>query len=88
VNILVNTLDYAITILIFMIIVRAVLSFLPVGNQRNGFIQALDRIVDPILAPFQRLIPPMGGLDFSPMVAILALQALSWLLRSVLFGFH
>jgi YggT family protein len=85
---LANTLDFAITIVIFLIIVRAVLSFLPVGNQRNGFVEALDRVVDPILAPFQRILPSAGGIDFSPMVAILALQALGWLIRMLLTGMH
>ncbi|HEY9723231.1 MAG TPA: YggT family protein [Oscillatoriaceae cyanobacterium] len=33
-------------------------------------------MTDPILRPFQRLLPPTGGLDFSPIIAILAIQLL------------
>jgi YggT family protein len=36
----------------------------------------LDRVVEPFLAPIRRVIPPMGGLDFSPIVLIVALQIL------------
>ena len=50
--------------------------------------QALDRIVDPFLAPIRRVMPTsMGGLDFSPMVLILLVWFLSrliiWLLLSL-----
>lgn len=50
--------------------------------------QALDRIVDPFLAPIRRMMPTsMGGLDFSPMVLILLVWFLSrlivWLLLSL-----
>lgn len=34
----------------------------------------LERFTDPILGPFRRLIPPVSGIDFSPLVAILVLQ--------------
>lgn len=36
----------------------------------------IDRIVEPMLAPFRQLIPPMGGLDFSPLLLIVVLQLL------------
>ena len=54
----------------------------------NPIRQALDRIVDPFLAPIRRVMPTsMGGLDFSPMVLILLVWFLSrliiWLLLSL-----
>lgn len=59
-----------------LIIVEVALSWFRIG--RDGVvadIQAvLRRLVEPYLDIFRRFVPPMGGLDFSPVVALLALQ--------------
>ena len=47
----------------------------PVGN-------VLSRLCEPLLAPFRRLIPPLGGLDLSALFLMIALQALLILLRA------
>ncbi|HWJ04218.1 MAG TPA: YggT family protein [Steroidobacteraceae bacterium] len=49
-------------------------SYSPVGL-------VLGRICEPLLAPFRRLIPPLGGLDLSALFLIIALQAVIILLR-------
>jgi YggT family protein len=43
--------------------------------------QLLDRLCEPLLRPFRRLIPPIGGLDFSPLFVLIGLQAVQILLR-------
>ncbi len=60
------------------IIVSAILSWLfafDVINHRNRFVNqladVLDRIVGPILAPLRRVIPPLGGVDITPIIALL-----------------
>ena len=50
-------------------------SYSPVG-------QVLGRLVEPLLAPFRRIIPPIGGLDLSALFLMIALQAVLILLRS------
>ncbi|MBK8617851.1 MAG: YggT family protein [Anaerolineales bacterium] len=45
--------------------------------------EALDRIVDPFLAPIRRVLPMAGTLDFSPLVLILAVQFLAWILTTI-----
>ena len=42
--------------------------------------QFLDRIVDPLLAPIRRVVPPLGMFDFSPLILLLLLQFISGLL--------
>jgi YggT family protein len=66
-------------ILVLLIIVNSILSFI-VQDRRNPFVATIEMIVEPILMPFRRIIPPMGGLDFSPVAAILVLQFLGNLL--------
>lgn len=49
--------------------------------------QALDRIVDPFLAPIRRMMPNAGGLDFSPMILLLSVWLIKTLLISILVSF-
>lgn len=69
------------TLLVWAIIVSAVLSWLfafDVINHRNRFVSqlayALDRITGPVLAPLRRFIPPLGGIDVTPIVALIVIQ--------------
>jgi len=52
-----------------MILACVIISWVP-DLQRNKLAEILSRIVDPFLAFFRSWIPPIGGLDISPMVAI------------------
>ncbi|HEX4298311.1 MAG TPA: YggT family protein [Devosia sp.] len=58
-------------VFLIMIIMSWLISF-GVINTRNqlvaGVWRALNQITDPILRPIRRIIPPMGGLDLSPIV--------------------
>ncbi len=64
------------TILIFAL---AILSFMPVSGSPVTYL--LGSLCEPILRPIRRILPVVGGLDFSPLVAILGLTALRILLR-------
>jgi len=61
---LANFVDLLFSVLYFAILVRILLSWIPM-SQDNALIRLLNQITDPILAPARRLIPPMGGVDFS-----------------------
>lgn len=71
------------TALLWMIVIRAILSFVS-PDPYNPVVQMLYRLSDPILKPFQRLIPPIGGLDISPIFAVLALQLVRMLVAAPL----
>jgi YggT family protein len=69
------------TMLSWAIIISAVLSWLvafDVINLRNRAVYQistfLDRVTGPVLRPFQRIIPPLGGVDISPIIAILLIE--------------
>lgn len=71
------------SLIIFSLVVSAILSWLVafnVVNTRNPAVwrimDILDRITTPILAPFRAVIPPMGGLDLSFIVAFLVIQGM------------
>ncbi len=73
-----GVLNALINVLVFAVIASAVLSWLvafDVINLRNPLVNQvvrfLDAITRPILRPFQRIIPPLGGVDISPVVALI-----------------
>ena len=68
-------------LLVWAIIISAILSWLvafDVINLRNRFVanvaHFLDAVTRPVLRPIQRIIPPLGGVDISPIIAILLIQ--------------
>lgn len=50
----------------------------------HPFKRALDNVVEPLLSPIRRVVPPLGMIDFSPVVLIIAIQIVEWILVSVL----
>lgn len=56
----------------WLIIIQAILSWFIQGYNPNTVI--FEQITRPILAPFQRWVPPISGIDISPIVAILAIK--------------
>ncbi|MCS6801835.1 MAG: YggT family protein [Chloroflexota bacterium] len=62
-------------ILTIAIIIRALLSWFPI-DRSNPLITILDQITEPVLAPLRRIIPTIGMIDITPLVAILLLQLL------------
>ena len=60
----------------FLVLAYCILTWIPM--RQGGLLQdigaVLDRIVGPYLNFFRRFIPPMGGIDFSPVIAIIALN--------------
>jgi YggT family protein len=69
------------SLLSLAILIRALLSWV-VPDPRNPIAQALDVITEPILQPLRQIVPRMGMMDITPMVAIILLQVISSLLRS------
>jgi YggT family protein len=81
------------TLVIVAIIASAIMSWLVafnVVNARNDFVRMLLRFLDavtrPFLWPIQKIIPPLGGVDISPVIAILVLSAAQRYLLPWLFA--
>jgi YggT family protein len=80
-------------LLIWAIIISAILSWLiafDVINLRNRFVYNVSRFLDavtgPVLRPFQRIIPSLGGVDISPIIVILILQGVRMYILPMIFG--
>jgi YggT family protein len=67
----INVIAGALTIAIF---VRVILSWLPGVRLPFGIGEFVWSVSEPILAPIRRALPFMGGIDFSPFIALLLIQ--------------
>ncbi len=77
---LVEVLRLSIHLAMLVVLVTALLSWINPHAPLAPFFFALAR---PMLAPFQRVIPPIGGIDLSPLVLLLLLQVLLMVLGSL-----
>ena len=86
------------SLLFWAIIISAILSWLfvfEIINPRNRLVYSilsfLDAVTRPLMEPFRRIIPPLGGVDISPLVVLLLLQFVQMLFNNmaapVLLGF-
>ena len=62
-----------------VILAAVVMSWVRV-DLRNPLARMVYNLSEPVLAPLRQVLPAMGGLDFSPMVVLLALRALRGML--------
>ncbi|MGD2146773.1 MAG: YggT family protein [Anaerolineae bacterium] len=81
-TVLLRFINLAFTLYEFAIIARALLPWFRV-DPYHPVMRFLIQITEPLLAPIRRNLPAMGGLDFSPMVALLILWAVELLLQRV-----
>jgi YggT family protein len=78
-----SIIDMILQILVWIIIIQVILSWLVafnVINTSSNFVRTLldglDRLTAPLYRPIRKILPDFGGIDFSPIVLILAIQIL------------
>ncbi|MGJ0624287.1 YggT family protein [Xenorhabdus bovienii] len=79
---LIELLTAAGKLIFWLIIARALLSWVSQG--RNPVDYVLIQLTEPLMAPIRRIIPAMGGIDFSAMIVMLVLYALNALRYDVM----
>jgi len=83
---LATILDYALTIANWLIIIRALLSWVN-PDPYNMIVRLLYKTTEPMLAPFRRLVPAYSiGIDLSPIFALLVIWFLKLFIVRTLFG--
>jgi len=82
-----DVLELVLTVVWWIIIIQVILSWLIAFNVLNtssggvrAFLQALDRITEPLYRPIRKVMPDFGGIDFSPLVLLLLLNVMQILL--------
>ena len=86
---LISAVIFILGVLAWIIIAQAILSWLVafnVINTQSDFVRsvlvALDRLTEPLYRPIRRVLPDFGGIDFSPLVVLVLIQALRIVLSS------
>jgi YggT family protein len=81
---LATVLYWVVNVYTLLLFVYAVLSWIP-DLRRGRWVDLLASVIEPVLLPIRRVIPPVGGLDLAFLVVILVLQLL---VRPVLWHFQ
>ncbi len=69
---------WALSLAIFL---RAIISWFPI-DPRSPLVSVLDQITEPILEPLRRIVPRLGMIDITPLVAILLLSVVGQIAAS------
>lgn len=69
-----------VNIYFFALLAMIILSWVAAGS-RHPAIYLLYQITEPVMAPFRKALPPMGGLDFSPILVFILINVLQIALR-------
>jgi YggT family protein len=82
-----------IDIYFYILLANVIMSWLGafnIINYNSPAVRQISRILyqltEPVLGPIRRVLPNLGGLDFSPIVVLLALQFLKKLILSAVYG--
>jgi len=79
-----RVLDLAFWLLNLAILLRVLFSWIN-PDPRHAVVHLIYQITEPILAPLRRHMPSFGGLDITPMIALLLLELLHRLLIDLIF---
>ena len=76
-------------ILQLAIIARALVSWIPNLGPDNTFVRILDELTEPIISPLRQIVPRVGMIDITPLVALILLNVLQGVIgcRGGLLGF-
>jgi YggT family protein len=69
---------------VLLIFVYVITSWIPIPYSLSGVQRFLRDVCEPYLRLFRRILPPLGPLDLSPMVAVVALIALQYVVNTVI----
>ena len=79
---LANILYYVVNAYTAVLLIYAIVSWFP-DLRRGRWVYTLAALVEPVLTPIRRIIPPLGGLDLAFLIVLLVLQLL---VRPALFS--
>jgi YggT family protein len=71
----------------WILVARFLLTWIPSVDYSHPVVRFIHRATDVVVRPFRGILPPMGAIDFSPLLMFLVLRMAYSLLRRLLFVF-
>jgi YggT family protein len=84
--ILINTINIIVNLIFWLILINWILQYFL--SPYHPVRELLNRLVNPMLDPIRRVLPPTGMLDFSPLVLLILVQLLGRLLISLIISIY
>ncbi len=81
-GLLISVINAIVSLLTLLVFIYALLSYFM--DHYHPVRRALGQVVEPLLAPIRKNIPPAGGLDWSPLILIILLQVVGALINMLL----
>lgn len=84
---MITTINLIFNILYILILARVILSWVrpdPYHPTWGPIVRFIVQATDPIMEPVRRLMPPMGGLDFSPIIVLFGIDLLRRVILTIL----
>jgi len=81
----IQLIDLLLSIYIWIIIARAIISWIT-PYPYHPLVRFLYKVTDPVLAPIRKIIPPIGGIDISPVIVIFIIFIIQNLLHRLLIN--
>ena len=72
--------SFILNLLIILVFLHALGSWIPKVRESKPY-ELVDKLISPMLEPIRKVLPPAGGLDFSPVVLLFILYLIKHLLR-------
>lgn len=66
----------------FIVLLRVLTSWIPNLDYSNPIVRFLYQATEPVLQPIRNALPPMQGIDISPIVLLIGIQGLTFLIRA------
>lgn len=89
-----NLIDIAAGLFILAILIQVAVSWMIAfdvinteNSQAKNLIALLKKITDPVYKPVRKYIPPIGGIDLTPLIVIIGIQIILRILASLLFSY-
>jgi YggT family protein len=84
INILVLFINALSQLLVILVIISVILSYFM--DPYHPIRRSIDAVIEPMLAPIRRIVPPLGVIDLSPLILIILIQVLSNIIIRVLLS--
>lgn len=78
----ITIINAVVNVFTIFIVIYSFISFLL--NPFHPIREAMARVIEPLIAPIRRVIPPIGGLDFSPLILMVLVQIVGGILIAVI----